>query len=237
MSVHRAYFSDNLAVVDLKPKHGKGISTIALGPKPELTVERRGEMNFNDATICFQHWQSCASCHVDARTDGLNRDLLNDGIGSPKNTKSLLLSHRTPPVMSTGNIPNAETEVRKAIAHLLFSQRPDEDAVAIDEYLKSLEPVPSPYLVEGKLSPAAERGKLLFFDKQVGCSDCHRGPLYTDQALHDVGSKVQYDRRRAFDTPTLIENWRTAPYLPAPPPPTIKMSCSRSFIRGIELNS
>ena len=208
-----AYFSDNLAVVELKPKHGKGISTIALGPKPKLTGQRRGEMNFHDATLCLQQWQSCASCHGDARMDGLNRDLLNDGPGTPKNTKSLLLSHRTSPAMSTGNIPNAETEVRKGLAHLLFSQRPEADAVAIDEYLKSLEPLPSPHLVDGKLSPAAERGKLLFVAKQVDCIECHSEGLYTDQMLHDVGSKAPYDRSESFDTPTLIESWRTAPYL------------------------
>jgi len=76
-----------------------------------------------------------------------------------------------------------------------------------------MQPVPSPYLVDGKLSPAAERGKKLFFDKEVGCAKCHPEPLYTDKLLHDVGSKGQYDRHDTFDTPTLIESWRTAPYM------------------------
>jgi hypothetical protein len=31
-----------------------------------------------------------------ARADGLNRDLMNDGSGNPKNTESMLLAHRTP---------------------------------------------------------------------------------------------------------------------------------------------
>ena len=208
-----AYFSDNLVAVDLKPKFGKGVSTIALGPKPKLTVRRRGEMNFNDATICFQKWQSCSSCHPGARVDGFNRDLLNDGPGTPKNVKSLLLAHMTPPAMITGNIPKAEVEVRKGLAHLLFAVRPEEDAVSIDEYLKSLKPVASPYLVDGKLSEAAERGKALFHGKQVNCVECHKGPLFTDKLLHDVGSKSKYDRQKTFDTPTLIEVWRTAPYL------------------------
>ena len=38
-------------------------------------------------------------------------------------------------------------------------------------------------------------------------------PLYTDLQMHDVGSKSAWDRRQDFDTPTLIEVWRTAPYL------------------------
>ena len=59
-----------------------------LGDDPEMTEERRGEMLFNDATLCFQRWQSCSSCHPDARADGLNWDLINDGIGNPKNRVS-----------------------------------------------------------------------------------------------------------------------------------------------------
>ena len=42
-----------------------------------------------------------------------------------------------------------------------------EPALAIDKYLKSLKPVPSPLLVNGKLSPAAQRGEKLF--KTAGC--------------------------------------------------------------------
>ena len=38
-------------------------------------------------------------------------------------------------------------------------------------------------------------------------------PLYTDLKTYDVGSGLDADRNRLFDTPTLIESWRTAPYL------------------------
>ena len=31
--------------------------------------------------------------------------------------------------------------------------------------------------------------------------------------MHDVGSKGRYDRQAEFDTPTLLEVWRTAPYM------------------------
>ncbi len=203
------YFTDNLAVVDLEPGVARPVDWILLGPKPQMTIHRKGEMLFHDAHLCFQHWQSCASCHPDARVDGLNWDLLNDGIGNPKNTKSLLLSDKTP----LGVRPTAEAAVRAGITHIQFAVRPEEDAVAIDEYLKSLQPVPSPYLADGRLSAAAERGQKLFFDEQVGCAKCHPEPLYTDQRMHDVGSRGQFDRHDAFDTPTLIECWRTAPYM------------------------
>jgi len=207
------YFSDNLVAVDLEPKLSNFLAQIPLGPKPNLTIQRKGEILFNSANICFQHWQCCASCHPDARVDALNWDLMNDGLGNPKNVRSMLLAHKTPPSMSSGVRATAEVAVRSGIEHIQFAVRPEEEAVAIDEYLKSLKPVPSPYLENGKLSAAAERGKKIFFDKEVGCAKCHPEPLYTDMKIHDVGSKGQYDRRDTFDTPTLIECWRTAPYM------------------------
>jgi len=189
------------------------IRTLALGPRPKLTPQRRGELLFNDATICYQRWQSCASCHPDARTDSLNWDLLNDGAGNPKNTKSLLLAHATPPSMATGVRPTAEHAVRSGLVHILFVERPDEEAAAIDAYLKSLQPVVSPHRVKGELSPAAQRGRRLFFSPRIGCARCHPPPLYTDRKRHNVGTAAPSDSHLSFDTPTLIEVWRTAPYL------------------------
>ena len=101
-------FSDTLAVVDITAKYPRWES-IPLGPKPQLTSAEKGELYFHDATLCLQGWQSCSTCHPGgARMDGLNWDLTNDGIGNPKNTKSLLLAHRTPPAMSMGVRETAE---------------------------------------------------------------------------------------------------------------------------------
>jgi hypothetical protein len=78
-----------------------------------MPLARKGEFYFHDAGICYQGWQSCASCHPgDARANGLNWDLLNDGIGNPKNTKSLLLTYQTPPAMWLGVRETAETADR-----------------------------------------------------------------------------------------------------------------------------
>jgi YVTN family beta-propeller protein len=209
------YFSDSLTTVDLAAKNPIPYA-IALGLRQPMSVVRQGEFNFNDASICFQGWQSCASCHSsDARVDGLNWDNLNDGIGNPKNVKSLLLAHKTAPSMWLAVRESAEIAVRAGIKNSLFTVQPEESAVALDEYLKSLKPIPSPQLLEdGELSKAAQRGKKLFFDERVGCSDCHKPPLYTDQKSHDVGTVSTYDKNTdRFDTPSLIEVWRTAPYL------------------------
>lgn len=206
------YFSNDLARVALHKSGAPDISTMSLvNEEPVMTAERKGEINFHDAALCFQQWQSCVSCHPDARVDGLNWDLLNDGIGNPKNTRSMLLTHETPPVMSLGVRAQAEVAVRAGIKFIQFAVRPEEDAEAVDAYLKALTPVPSPRLEKGELSEAAQRGKILF--KEARCADCHPAPLYTDLKLHDLGTTQGMDLGKPVDTPTLIEVWRTAPYL------------------------
>jgi YVTN family beta-propeller protein len=208
------YFSDSITAVELDGEHPK-MQSIALGPKPAMTPERQGELNFHDARICFQGWQSCSTCHPgEARVDGLNWDLLNDGIGNPKNNKSLLLVFQTPPAMSIGVRETAEDAVLAGIRHILFTVQPPQAAETIGAYLKSLQPVPSPYLVKGKLSAAARRGEKLFQSQAVGCASCHPAPLFTDKQSYDVGTARPFDRdAHSFDTPTLVEVWRTAPYL------------------------
>ncbi len=203
------YFSDTLSIISEKMV----TASIALAEPRPMTLARKGEFYFHDASICFQGWQSCASCHPgDARMDALNWDLLNDGTGNPKNNKSLLLVHRTPPAMSLGVRETAEMAVRAGIRHILFTEQPAEVADSMDEYLKSLRPVPSPNLVNGKLSPAAERGQKIF--QTAGCADCHPPGLFTDLNRYDVGTRGQLDRAAdQLDTPTLLEIWRTAPYL------------------------
>ncbi len=205
-------YDDSLGVVDIAACRLDG--TIALGPKVEPDVVRRGEMLFNDATLCFQRWQSCASCHPEARADGLNWDLLNDGIGNPKNARSMLDSHRTPPVMASAVRAKAEVAVRSGLRYILFHEVDEAEATAIDEYLKALAPRPSPYRnPDGSLTPAALRGKALCESPNVGCAVCHSGELYTDLKLHNVGTRGPLDRRDTFDNPALRETWRTGPYL------------------------
>jgi len=226
------YFSGSLGIIDLYDL--QHVQSKPLGKEPEMSAERRGEMLFNDATLCSQLWQSCASCHPNVRTDGLKWDLLNDGIGNPKNTKSLLLSHKTPPVMGHGVRPTAEAAVRSGFKYILFSSIPETDAEAVDEYLKSMKPIPSPYLNNGKLSKSARRGKALF--EQVGCNNCHSDPYYTNMRLYDVGTLrgCEKNMKRPFVVPSLIEVWRTAPYLHDGRTMSIEEAFSSCHLEGVE---
>lgn len=205
------FFSDTLSVVDLASGQ---VQLVTLNEDFALDLEGRGELYFSDASLCFQHWQSCVSCHPDGRADSFNWDLLNDGRDNPKNTKSLLFSHVTPPSMISGIRKTAEVAVRAGVRHIQFMDPEEDKALAMDAFLKSMRPRPSPRLVNGELSQKALKGKALFEDPKVGCSFCHKGEYFTDLKMHDVGTSKPVDRDQIqFDTPTLREIWRTAPYL------------------------
>ncbi len=115
------YYSDSIVILPLDPARIREMRDFSIGTGAPISPERQGEIFFNDAALCFQQWQSCASCHPDARVDGLNWDLLNDGIGNPKNTRSMLLSHQTPPVMGLGVRADAEMAVRAGIKFIKYS--------------------------------------------------------------------------------------------------------------------
>lgn len=175
------------------------------------TTVGRGNMHFHDATLGFQGWQSCATCHPnDARVDGLNWDLLNDGMGNPKNTHTLILSHQTAPAMVTGIRKNAEVAVRSGLKHILFAAANEEVSCEMDEYIKAQLPEPSPYLVDGQLSEAAKRGEVTFRNH---CASCHSGPHYTDQQQYNVPWATGKNQGIKMDVPMLKEVWRTGPYL------------------------
>ena len=201
------YFADILNVMDI---HTLALTSANLNPERVESDIDKGEKYFNDASHCFQSWQSCNGCHPgDARTDGMNWDLMNDGVGNPKNCKSMLFSHVTPPSMISGVRESAEWAVRAGFKFIQFFDVSEEDARCVDAYLKSLQPVPSPYLVNGELSEKAQAGKKVF-DK-LKCGECHSGIYYTDLKMHRIGEDVEFEK--GWDTPTLREVWRTAPYL------------------------
>lgn len=206
------YYSGAVALVDAQSGRARGLISLGAGGKADAA--RRGEILFHDATLCFQHWLSCSTCHPDGRADGLNWDLLNDGLGNPKNTRSLVFSYKTPPVMSRGVRASMEVASRAGFVHILFREPRPGEVEDVQAYLRALRPERSPYrLPDGSLSPAAERGKRIFLSPRTKCALCHPPPLYTDKKLHDVGTRGPLDHAAEFDTPALFELWRTAPYL------------------------
>ena len=201
------YFADILNIVDLSSVE---LACADLNPGRQETDVHKGEKYFNDASQCFQGWQSCNGCHPgDGRADAMNWDLMNDGVGNPKNCKSLLFSHVTPPSMITGIRASAEWAVRAGFKFIQFFDVSEPVARCVDAYLKALKPVPSPYLQNGELSEKAKAGEKVYYD--LGCASCHGGEYYTDMKMYRIGEDVEFEK--GWDTPTLRECWRTAPYL------------------------
>ncbi len=206
------YFTGEILFLDAAS--GKPVSSVQLGEAMEPDQERLGEMIFHDATKCFQHWLSCATCHPnDGRVDGLNWDQTQDGIGNPKNNKSLLHAQHTPPMGWRAMRENMEVGVQAGFSFLMRQPEPGE-VEAVQAYIRSLQPLPSPYLNEElELTDAAKRGREVFMSEETRCSKCHSGIHYTDLSAHDVGTRGRLDRSNKFDTPGLIELYRTGPYL------------------------
>ena len=201
------YFSDTLNIVNISDQQ---VDFVAYNPHRVESPADIGERAFNDAALCFQNWQSCNGCHPGVgRTDGMNWDLMNDGIGNPKNCKSMLLSFDTPACMISGIRAHAGLAVRAGYKFIQFCDIPEDIAYNVDEYIKSLKPLKSPYLVNGELSEKALAGRKVY--EKYGCADCHSGPNYTDMKMHRIGEDVEFEA--GWDTPTLREVWRTAPYL------------------------
>ena len=215
-----AYFSGKVLL--LSPNDMSVTKTIALPNNPEEDQIRAGERYYYSALDCYQKWLSCSSCHDEGRPDGLNWDLQNDGTGNPKQTKSHIYSSETPPTNISGCRENALVSVRAGYQFIQFQVAPEDRVQATYAFMKSLEPEPSPFLgPDGQLTPDAVEGKKIF-EGVAGCSGCHKGQYFTDMSKHDVGTRrfgsdgpdnnPTWDTQ-GYDTPTLIEVWRTAPYL------------------------
>jgi hypothetical protein len=61
------------------------------------------------------------------------------------------LSHATPPVMSLGVRATAEQTVHSGFRNILYHAVKEEEASAVDAYLRTLEPGPSPGVASGHL--------------------------------------------------------------------------------------
>ncbi|MBN1909589.1 MAG: beta-propeller fold lactonase family protein [Pirellulales bacterium] len=202
------YYSGTIGVLDAEV--GKLLDSWSVGTQPTPDAARRGETYFHDATTCFQRWHSCASCHPDdARVDGLTWDFMRDGIGNGNDVISLVLSHKTPPHNRRATRPDPRECMRTGVLGSHFYVPKPSDVDDLLAYVESVRPEPNPNLP--KLAEAAARGKILFEGK-AHCSGCHPAPLFTDLKMHDVGTPTPGEPDARFDTPSLVEAYRTAPY-------------------------
>lgn len=237
---HEVYVSNALdftvSVFDAQAYNVKETIKVCDPPKsPEWVT---GKILFNTAKrpMTRARWIACSSCHPDGHHDGR---VWKNPEGLRKTPPMFGLAHTHPLHWSADRdeVQDFEYTIQgrlmqgfgflrgrlkeKELDMTTSGQNKDLDAIAV--YNNSFEFTLSPHiLAPGKLSAEAERGKKLFFDKNVGCATCHSGPYYSDSTLkkpftlHDVGTgKDDLGEKMGpkYDTPTLLGVYRSAPYL------------------------
>lgn len=200
--------SDTLTVIRIADR--ARVAQVRLGPRPPARdAVRRGEAAFHDGRRALDGWMSCASCHRDGHTNGLNFDTFGDrGFGAAKNTPSLLGVRATGPFTWAGTFDHLADQVRQSFETSLRGPNPDPGVV--DDLVAYLESLPPPPPRRSPDDPAARRGAEVFRGRR--CQTCHESPLYTIAATRDVGLVDRAGRHR-FNPPTLRGVAWSAPYL------------------------
>ena len=133
---------------------------------------------------------------------------MRDGIGNGKDVISLVFVQHTSPHNRRATRPDPHECMKTGVtgSHLIVPEPADvDDLVAYASSLKA-ERNPSPPPAD-----AVARGKTLF-DGKAGCAICHPAPYYTDRKMHNVGILTPLEPDGKYDTPSLVEVYRTAPY-------------------------
>ena len=237
----------------------KAVAKIAVTDNPLSEEILLGKRLFYSALqpMVGRRWISCASCHPDGEPDG--RTWHNpEGL---RNTQSLAGMAWTHPIHWSADrdeVQDFEHTIRGPLmqGRGLIKGRVQEqlgpkngglsaqlDALAA--YSNSHKFSLSPYAKTG-LSEAAKRGREVFRSAETRCATCHSGPFLTDSrpraakeiVRHDVGTGNEDPSEKmgpAYDTPTLLGVYRTAPYLHHGKAATLKdvlTTCNQSDQHG-----
>jgi YVTN family beta-propeller protein len=194
---------------------GEAERLVDLGaPTPSPNRRLKGRFLFASARLSRGMRFSCETCHPDGGADGLSWTFthVKDGLG-PRNTRDLrgpLLL--TGPYGWSGRDQDFELFVNEEIMGLLKTHRlAHRDVHAFWDLINETPLPPNPNRqADGRLTPAAERGKLLFTGR-AACSSCHSGVNGGGAgALAWIGTTPKGVK---LDIPHLIGVHDTAPYL------------------------
>lgn len=215
------YFSNSVQVIDAD--EAKLTQSIPLGGPSEITLARRGEALFHDATRSFNQWYSCNTCHSDGHTNGADFDTMNDGWHdfnlehkqSRKKVPTLRGVARTGPWTWHGWQKGLDDAVIESFTKSMQGPKPSrEDVEAVVAYLETLGFPKNPYREpDGSLSEAARRGEEVFRSTKAACNTCHGGPEFTDGKIHNVGLEERRDVYKGYNPPSLRGVYDKDPYL------------------------
>ncbi len=207
------YLLDSVQVIDAKA--GKVVRTIPLGGPSQPSLGRQGEAIFYDAARSHHQWFSCHTCHTEGHTSGRCFDTLNDlSFGNPKLTPTLRGVVRTGPWTWHGWQTDLSQTVEKSLTDTLYGSKPTAvDVQAVVAFLQTLDHPPNPNRkMDGSLTPAAERGRELFYGK-AHCAHCHQGEHYTSPKNYDVKIEGDLSDFELWNPPSLRGLRDRGPYL------------------------
>ncbi|MFQ5631068.1 MAG: hypothetical protein ACE5I1_20030, partial [bacterium] len=217
---------DRVAVIDTDKL--KVIETIDLNGRPqEVSMIRRGQQLFNNASHAFQGQFSCRTCHPDGHQDALTYDFAPDGLAQNLvNTLSLHDIGETSPFKWNGKNTSLYMQCGIRFAKFLTRTAPftPDELHALVAYIASIPHPPNRYrTVSGELTPSQKRGKAIYERTRTNdgriilekdrCITCHPPPYFTNRQKADVGTLAETDSPKEFDIPHLSNVYGSAPYL------------------------
>lgn len=183
----------------------------AAGTATEDELAAQGRGLFRSNTV-FENGESCQTCHTEGsaspvlgtipRTRDATKPASPSNFDGPRDPPSLWGIARTAPYFWNGDVATLRAAmIRPVKGHFAefvsgacsgaaaTSQTCVDKAGAfaakIEAYVKRLDP-PVTAFDQGTMSAAALRGEGLFQTKG-GCIECHGGPLFTDNLIHNTG--------------------------------------------------
>jgi cytochrome c peroxidase len=197
----------SLLAIDATPK------VVATATLPRMTPGMpdpalRGRTLFHavfDARVSSDG-RACASCHPDARDDGLAWS----SPGGRRQTPMLLERlEGTAPYGWDGAARDLEQHLAHTTSRLGGTGLARQEVADIQAYIATLHP---PVATNTEDAALVARGRELFQSEAVGCGGCHTGAALTDGDEHDVESARHHQLGRSFDTPSLHLIAHSAPY-------------------------
>ena len=224
-------------IIAFNTKTLKSVAEIRVSDNPLSEQVLEGKKLFYTALqpMADRRWISYASCHPDGEPDG--RTWHNpEGLRNTQSLAGMAWTHpihwsadrdevhdfehtiRGPLMQGKGLI---QGEVSESLTEPNAGRSSQLDALAA--YANSHKVTLSPHAKNG-LTDAATRGREIFFSNRTKCGTCHSGPFFSDSqpanreqiVRHDVGTGNDDESEKmgpAYDTPTLLSIYRTAPYL------------------------
>lgn len=204
--------------------------TLDLGLDPTPTLVKQGRAVFYDASHSMHNNLSCASCHIDGRTDMVVWNLSKpDDDKGPLVTQTLDGINRTVPFHWRGEQQNGLIDFNPAFVDLLGApaQLSSAEFAKFEAFVLSLEAPPNPFESENReldntlqrkalfansVAGRATVGQSLFISNTISadhsCERCHNFPTGTNNDVVACSVLDPLPRRKFLKVAPFLELWR-----------------------------